>query len=119
MANPCEMTRESPLFNIATGKSVILKTENFLLNIDIIGDTERNMFIDECTERPKRFEERIKKQKLSQQKLEKKRITSKDGNIALREFSLVVFWNLPLKANRYQGSTKISINACATYIISC
>ena len=65
MANPFEMTGESPLFNIATGKSVMLKIENFHLNIDIIGNTERNKLIDECTEGPTRFEVRIKKQKLS------------------------------------------------------
>ena len=59
------MTGESPLFNIATGKSVISKTEDVLLNIDIIGGRERNRFIDECRERPERFEERIKRQKLS------------------------------------------------------
>ena len=65
MVNPFEMTVESPLFNIATGKSVMSETEHFLLNTDFIGDRERNKFIDECKERPERFEERIKRQKLS------------------------------------------------------
>ena len=65
MVNPFEMTGESPLFNIATGKSVVSETENFLLNINVIGDRERNKFIDECRERPERYEERIKRQKLS------------------------------------------------------
>ena len=48
MVNPFEMTVESPLFNIATGKSVMSETEHFLLNTDFIGDRERNKFIDEC-----------------------------------------------------------------------
>ena len=56
---------------------------NFLLNIDIIGDRQRNKFINECRERPERFEERIKRQKLLTFTTEagKKRITSKDGKI--------------------------------------
>ena len=37
------MTGESPLFNIATGKSVISKTEDVLLNIDTIGDREKQV----------------------------------------------------------------------------
>ena len=61
MVNPFKITEESPLFNIATGKLVMSETENFLLNIDIIRERERKMFIDECRERPERFEERIKK----------------------------------------------------------
>ena len=45
MANPFEMTVESSLFNIATGKSFMSETENFLLFIDIIGDRKRNKFM--------------------------------------------------------------------------
>ena len=83
MVNPLEMAEESPLFNIVTGKSVMSETENFFLNIDLIGGRERNKVIDECRERPETFEERIKRQKLSTFTTEagKKRITSKDGKI--------------------------------------
>ena len=83
MVNTFEMTWVSPLFNIATGKSVKSETENFLLNIDIIRDRERNKFIDECRKRPERFEKRIKRQKLSTFTTEagKKRITSKMGRL--------------------------------------
>lgn len=45
MVNPLEMTGESSLFSIATGKSFMSETENFLLFIDIIGDRERNKFM--------------------------------------------------------------------------
>ena len=65
MTSAFEMKGESPLFNIATGKLVSSETKNFILNIDIIGDRERKNFVDECRERPERFEERIKRQKLS------------------------------------------------------
>ena len=47
MVNPFEMTEESPLFNIVTGNSVMSETENFLLNIDLIGGRERNKVMDE------------------------------------------------------------------------
>ena len=81
IVNTFEMTGESPLFNIATGKSVKSETENFLLNIDIIRDRERNKFRDECRKRPERFEKRIKRQKLSTFTTEagKNRIISKMG----------------------------------------
>ena len=76
------MAAESGLHNIATGKSVSLETEKFLLNIDILGKHERKNFIDGCREKPKRFEERIKQQnilsfaaeagkKVSKQKMER------------------------------------------------
>ena len=57
------MVNPFPLFDII--KKKIKKIKNFLLNIDIIGDGERNKFMDECRERPERFEEKIKRQKLS------------------------------------------------------
>ena len=81
MINTFKMTWVNPLFNIATGKSVKSETENFLLNIDIIRDRERNRFIDECRDMPERFKERFKRQKLSTFTTEagKKRITSKMG----------------------------------------
>ena len=46
MVNPFDVTGENMLFNISTGKSVKSETENFLLTINIIGDRERNKFID-------------------------------------------------------------------------
>ena len=64
-------------------KSVMSETDNFHVNIDIIGDRERNKFTDECRKSPERFEERIKRQKLSTSTTEpgKKRITSKGGKV--------------------------------------
>ena len=50
------------LFNIATGKSVSQKTEEFLLNISKIGEEERNKFILEYIEDPTRFNKSIKRQ---------------------------------------------------------
>ena len=62
--NPFYMAAESGLHNIDTGKSVSLETEKFLLNIDILGKHERKNFIYGCREKPERFEERIKQQKI-------------------------------------------------------
>ena len=54
----------NPLFlsNIATGKSVSQKAEEFLLNISKIGEEERNKFILEYIEDPTRFNKSIKPQ---------------------------------------------------------
>ena len=75
MVNPFEMAGESPLFNIATRKSVMSETDNFLLNIDIIGDRERNKFLESSGkgQRDLKKELRDRNFELSQQKLEKKK----------------------------------------------
>ena len=52
------------LFNICTGKSCKKGTEDFLLNVESIGNEARKSFIQECVENPNRFEERIKKNKI-------------------------------------------------------
>ena len=51
------------LFNICTVKSCKKGTEEFLLNVESIGNEARKSFIQECVENPNRFEERIKKKK--------------------------------------------------------
>ena len=51
------MIKETPLYNIATGKAASAETEEFLLNIANIGDKERKKFIDECIEQPNPLEE--------------------------------------------------------------
>ena len=51
------------LFNICTWKSCKKGTEDFLLNVESIGNEARKSFIQECVENPNRFEERIKKKK--------------------------------------------------------
>ena len=60
--NPFGTINPLYLFNIATGKSVSQKTEEFLLNISKIGEEERNKFILECIEDPTRFNKSIKRQ---------------------------------------------------------
>ena len=50
-------------FNICTGKSCKKGTEDFLLNLESIGNEARKRFIQECVESPNRFEESIKKKK--------------------------------------------------------
>ena len=51
------------LFNICTAKSCKKGTEEFLLNVESIGNEARKCFLQECVENPNRFEERIKKKK--------------------------------------------------------
>ena len=53
--NPFGTINPLYLFNIATGKSVSQKTEEFLLNTSKIGAEERNKFILECIKDPTRF----------------------------------------------------------------
>ena len=51
------------LFNICTGKSCKKGTEDFLLNVESIGNEARKSFNKRMCRNPKRFEERIKKKK--------------------------------------------------------
>ena len=60
--NPFGTINPLYLFNVATGKSVSQKTEEFLLNISKIGEEERNKFILESIEDPARFNKSIKRQ---------------------------------------------------------
>ena len=60
--NPFGTINPLYLFNMATCKSVLQKTEEFLLNISKIGEEERNKFILECIEDPTRFNKSIKRQ---------------------------------------------------------
>ena len=53
------------LFNICTGKSCKKGTEDFLLNVESIGNEARKSFNKRMCRNPKRFEERIKKKKKS------------------------------------------------------
>ena len=60
--NPFGIIDTLYLFNIATGKSVSQKTEEFLSNISKIGEGERNKLILECIKDPTRFNKSIKRQ---------------------------------------------------------
>ena len=82
--NPFKMSSNSGLHNIATGKSTSEKTEDFLLNIDAIGENERDKFIKEC-KKETRFEERIKRQCIHSFATEagKKKVKSKGGDVMM------------------------------------
>ena len=60
--NPFGTINPLYLCNIATGKSVSQKNEEFLLNILKIGEEERNKFVMECIEDPSRFNKPTKRQ---------------------------------------------------------
>ena len=51
------------LFNICTGKSCKKGTEDFLLNVESVGNEARKSFIQVRVGNPNRFEKRIKKLK--------------------------------------------------------
>lgn len=53
------------LFNVSTGKAASEETCTFLLNAISIGKDGLNSFIEECKLSPKRFEEPIRRQKVS------------------------------------------------------
>ena len=54
-----EEVNKDILFNKGTGKSSMLETAEFLLNVNKIGQKAREDFIIQCIKDPKRFEERI------------------------------------------------------------
>ena len=52
------------LFNIVSGKAASKKATSFLLHVTDIGNRAHEGFIEECKSNPRRFEERVKKQKI-------------------------------------------------------
>ena len=62
--NPFDETEKDHLYNIATGKAASTETEDLLLNIQEKGEKAQKKFIGDCIENPKRFEDRICRQKL-------------------------------------------------------
>ncbi|CAH1173831.1 unnamed protein product [Phaedon cochleariae] len=52
------------LFNISTGQTVQENIERFLLNVEIMGNEQRDNFIKECVEDENRFEKPIKRNKV-------------------------------------------------------
>ena len=107
------------LFNIATGKSVSQKTEEFLLNISKIGEEERNKFILECIEDPTRFNKSIKRQVIHSFATEggTKNIKVGDGKIILGCFIRDLSGSGTSK--RHDRSSVISTNSSDIVIESC
>ena len=83
LMNPFDILDKDRLYNLATGKAATHEAESFMLNISSIGDEQRNKFIDECIEKPKRLEERIKRQvvKTFATDGKKRKVTAKDGKV--------------------------------------
>jgi hypothetical protein len=52
------------LYNISTGQAVSEDIEHFLLNVEKLGNEQREQFINECSEDPERFERPIKRNKI-------------------------------------------------------
>ena len=52
------------LFNIGSSKAASKEATSFLLHVTDIGNRAPEEFIEECESNPRRYEERIKKQKI-------------------------------------------------------
>ena len=52
------------VYSINVEKTCKKSTEDFLLNVESIGNEVRTSFIQKCVENPNRFDERIKKDKI-------------------------------------------------------
>ena len=52
------------LFSFSTGKATSVETANYLINVKNSGDAARDAFIQQCCEKPNRFRESIKRQKV-------------------------------------------------------
>ena len=81
LINPFDLLDKYHLYNLATGKAAAQEAEAFMLNISSIGDEQRNQFIDECTEKSKRFEERIKRQVVKTFAADGQKRKVKDGKV--------------------------------------
>ncbi|CAD6231327.1 GSCOCG00012217001-RA-CDS [Cotesia congregata] len=63
--NPFDSTLDhDKLYNITSGKNAAPEIEEFLLNVEKIGDDARKTFITECIEYPERYSLPIKRQKV-------------------------------------------------------
>lgn len=63
--NPfCENVDKEELFNISSGQATYTEITNFLLNIESIGNSQREQFILECSVNSDRFEKPIKRNNL-------------------------------------------------------
>ena len=88
------------LFNICTEKSCKKDTEDFLLNVESIGNEARKRFIQQCIENSNRFEERVKKIKSTvlQQSQGNKRLVGLKGKL-LKQY--LVQYCVNATKNRY------------------
>lgn len=63
--NPFDPTIDKDqLFNITTGKATTEQISNFLLNADILGQEQKDEFLEKCGSDPDRFEQSIKRNKI-------------------------------------------------------
>jgi len=84
------------LFNIGSGKSASNETAEFLLHVVEKGEQQRLKFIEECIERPERFEESITRNKLMTFSNEGKRykITGADKKLTSAEMVRDLFGSI-------------------------
>lgn len=52
------------LYNMSTGQTVSDEIYQFLSSVESIGEQQRERFISECLEKPERFDQAIKKNKI-------------------------------------------------------
>ena len=75
-----EITDKESLFNIGSEKTALTQTAAFLLNIVEKGCVNRDKFIQECIDQPKRFKDEIARNKLLAFASESKRYRLRSGN---------------------------------------
>lgn len=86
--NPFDINiKKDCLFNLSTGKAATCETKEFLLNINKLGLEARDNFIKECRENPLRFEQPIKKYKISAFVNKGKKVNSNNcGKVEVTKF---------------------------------
>ena len=113
MMNPfSSQLNPSNLYSIGSGKAASLSTKNLLLNIVETGKYLRDSFIDECSMRDQRFQERIKCQKMSTfvaegTKDKKKSVNGKTIEVKMKRDLLGKMLCLALSHNK-EGSINVS-----------
>ena len=103
---------KSLLYNIASGKAAAASTTEFLINVDATGERRQNTFIDECCERPTRFEERIMREKLTTFASEGATTNKKCGN---KEVQLKMERNLFVKILQIALERKVDMGELLKY----
>ena len=83
MMNQFDQADKKKLYNSATGKAGSVDIEQFLLSVNVRGETAKKSFTSECIKRPVRLKEIIAKQKMQTLETEsgRKKIQRSNGKV--------------------------------------
>lgn len=108
---------DGKLYNIVTGRAASSETDNFLLNVYNLGETQKKNFIEACNSNPNRFESPIKKNVIKNFASEclKKTQKNKDGS---KQVSIAMERDIFGRLLAISLDNKIDMTQCLSYPLS-